>query len=211
MDPRIPVPATTFGPDARLRLVHLTMALLVLFSTVEVYVPYFGQHLQGLGPLAAGYLGAILAAGWTLGSIVCSGMSHRSGLITGIGPVFSLIGLVGLFFAGPVHSGAVTAVAAVGVALLLLGWGIGMAWPHLLTRVLQLTPEEDQDLAGSSVTTIQLTATAFGSALAGTVANVIGFSGSAGAGDLQSTARWMFGLFAVAPLAAVMTARYARH
>jgi MFS family permease len=204
------VPAATFAPDSRLRLVYVTMALLVLASTVEVYVPYFGQHLQGLGPLTAGYLGAVLAAGWTLGSIAYSGMSHRGGMIIAIGPVVSLAGLVGLFFAGPVHSGSVTAVAAVGVSLLLLGWGVGMAWPHLLTRVLQLTPEEDQDLAGSSVTTIQLTATAFGSALAGTVTNVVGFSDGTGAGGLQNTARWMFGLFALAPLAAVLTARSAR-
>ncbi|MCX4850644.1 MFS transporter [Streptomyces sp. NBC_00893] len=204
------IPATAFGPDARLRFVYLTMALLVLASTVEVYIPYFGQRLQGLGPLAAGYLGAVLAAGWTLGSIACSGMSHRSRSIIGISPVFSLAGLAVLFFAGPVHSGSVAAIAAVSLGLLLLGWGIGMGWPHLLTRVLQLAPDADQDLAGSSVTTIQLAATAFGSALAGTVANVVGFSDGAGTGDLQSTARWMFGLFALAPLAAVVTARHAR-
>ncbi|BBA95733.1 hypothetical protein RVR_719 [Actinacidiphila reveromycinica] len=149
----------------------------------------------------------MLAAGWTLGSIACSGMSHRGGTIIGAGPVFSLAGPVGLFLAGPAHSGAVAAVAAVGAALLLLGWGIGMAWPHLLTLVLRLTPEADQDLAGSSVTTIQLAATAFGSALAGTIANAIGFSGGEGAGGLSGTARWMFGLFALAPLAAVVTAR----
>ncbi|GAA3184378.1 MULTISPECIES: MFS transporter [Streptomyces] len=204
------VPATAFGPDARLRFVYLTMALLVLASTVEVYVPYFGQRLQGLGPLAAGYLGAVLAAGWTLGSIACSGMSHRSRTVIGVGPVVSLAGLVGLFFVGPAHSGTVAAIAAVSAGLLALGWGIGMAWPHLLTRVLQLAPDADQDLAGSSVTTVQLTATAFGSALAGTVANVVGFSDRVGTGDLQTTARWMFALFALAPLAAVMTARYAR-
>ncbi|MFE7560032.1 hypothetical protein [Kitasatospora sp. NPDC057500] len=108
----------------------------------------------------------------------------------------SLVGLAGLLLAGPVHSGTVAAIAAVSAALLVLGWGIGMAWPHLLTRVLQLTPDEDQDLAGSSVTTVQLTATAFGSALAGAVANVVGFSDGAGTGDLQSTARRMFALYA---------------
>ncbi|MFE7616441.1 MFS transporter [Streptomyces sp. NPDC057496] len=204
------IPATAFGPDARLRFVYLTMALLVLASTVEVYIPYFGQRLQGLGPLTAGYLGAVLAAGWTLGSIACSGMSHRSRSIIGISPVFSLAGLAVLFFAGPVHSGSVAAIAAVSFGLLVLGWGIGMGWPHLLTRVLQLAPDADQELAGSSVTTIQLAATAFGSALAGAVANVVGFSDGVGTGDLQSTARWMFALFALAPLAAVVTARYAR-
>lgn len=90
------------------------------------------------------------------------------------------------------------------------GWGIGMTWPHQLTRVLQLTPEKDQDLAGSSVTTIQLTATAFGSATAGVITNVVGFSDTAGIVGRQSATRWLFGLFTLAPVIAVLTARHAR-
>lgn len=205
------IPAAAFGDDARLRLVYLTMILLVIASTVEVFVPYFGQHLKDLSPLAAGYLGAVMAAGWTAGSIVCSGMEHRRGAVIAGAPAFSAVGLLALIFTGPVHADTVPAIAGFAAGLLLLGWGVGMAWPHLLTKVLQLVPHEDQDLAGSSVTTIQLTATAFGSALAGAITNVAGFANTNGIDTTQNAARWLFAIFALAPLLALLTARHARH
>ncbi len=53
-----------------------------------------------------------------------------------------------------------------------MGFGIGFGWPHLLTRILQVAPEADKDIAGASITTVQLFATAFGAALAGMTANL---------------------------------------
>lgn len=201
------IPAASFGPDPRLRMVYLTMALLVAATMVEVFVPYFGQRLQGLGPLTAGYLGAVLALGWTLGSIASSGAERRRSLVVAAAPAISLAGMLALVFAGPVASGAAPTLLAVAAALLLLGAGVGSAWPHLLTRVLQLVPEEDQALAGSSVTTIQLTATAFGSAVAGAVVNVAGFGEAAGVGGTQDAARWLFVVFTVLPLLAIVAIR----
>ncbi|MFJ1929367.1 MULTISPECIES: MFS transporter [unclassified Streptomyces] len=204
------VPAAAFGREPRLRVVYLTMALLVIAGTVEVFVPYFGQRLQGLGPLAAGYLGAVMAAGWTAASLTCSGIERRRGLIIAIAPAFSALGLIALIFTGPVHSDGAVPIGGVALGLLLLGWGIGMAWPHLTTMVLQLVPDSDQGLAGSSVTTIQLTATAFGSAIAGAVTNVAGFSDSAGINGTQTAARWLFAIFTLAALFALATVRSAR-
>lgn len=204
------LPRATFAPGSTLRLVYLTMALLVIASTVEVFVPFFGQRLQGLGPLAAGYLGAVMAAGWTAGSIACSGLGHRRGTVIAVAPGFSVAGLALLVVVGPVHASSAPAIGAIAVGLFLLGWGVGMAWPHLLTRVLQLVPDADQALAGSSVTAIQLTATAFGSALAGAIANVAGFSDAAGIDGVQTAARWLFALFTLAAIAAWLAARSAR-
>jgi hypothetical protein len=39
---------------------------------------------------------------------------------------------------------------------------------------LQVAPEADKDIAGASITTVQLFATAFGAALAGMTANLAG-------------------------------------
>lgn len=203
------IPAASFGPDPRLRLVYLTMALLVAATMVEVFVPYFGQRLQGLGPLAAGYLGAVLSLGWTLGSIASSGVERRRWLVVTAAPAISLVGMATLVVTGPVAAGTAPALLGIAAGLLLLGWGVGSAWPHLLTRVLQLVPEQDQGLAGSSVTTIQLTATAFGSAVAGAVVNVAGFGEGVGIDGTQGAARWLFLVFAALPLLAIVAVRRA--
>ncbi|WP_430335818.1 hypothetical protein [Rhodococcus sp. ACT016] len=197
------MPAATFGSDRRLRAVYVTMAALVIASTVEVFAPYFGQHLQGLQPLEAGCVGAAMAAGWTAGSLALSGATARRALVIRMAPLFSVAGLEVLAFVGPVRSGALWIVIAVVVGLVLLGWGVGMAWPHLLTSVLQLSGGEDQERAGASVTIVQLTATAFGSALAGMVVNATGFGDP---GHTASAARWLFVSFILAAVVASIAA-----
>ncbi|MCU1639909.1 MAG: transporter [Nocardia sp.] len=201
------LPAAAFGPDRRLRLVYITMSVLVIASSVEVFVPYFGQHLQGLSPLEAGYFGAAMAAGWTAGSLLFSGVSARRGLLIGLAPVSCVLGLAILIAAGPTttHSPAILLIIVTG--LVLLGGGIGAVFPHLLTDVFQLAGDRDQDLAGSSATIVQLTATAFGSALAGTVANLAGFTDPAATAH---AARWLFAVFLIPAVLAWLASRLIR-
>ena len=107
----------------------------------------------------------------------------------------------------PVPSGGHwQALAPIVIALLLVGFGIGFGWPHLLTRILQVAPEADKDIAGASITTVQLFATAFGAALAGMTANLAGLNDPGGAVGAASAARWLFLAFALAPLLAVFSA-----
>ncbi|OKJ29806.1 MFS transporter [Streptomyces sp. CB01580] len=197
------LPRAAFGPDRRLRLTYVTMAGLVVASCVEVFVPFFGQRLQGLGPLGAGYLGAAMAAGWTLGSVVLSGATARRALVVATAPVFSLVGLVVLVAVAPVRSSGVAAVSSVAAGLVLFGWGVGAAWPHLLTDVLRLSGDGDQDVAGASTTTVQLTATSFGSAVAGMVANASGFADPATTAD---AARHLYAVFLVPAAVALIGA-----
>lgn len=83
---------------------------------------------------------------------------------------------------------------------------MGLAWPHLLTRVFQVAPAGEQDLAAASITTVQLFATALGAALAGMVANLAGLTDPGGIAGMASAAGWLFGVFALAPIFAVFTA-----
>ena len=62
--------------------------------------------------------------------------------------------------------------APICLALVAIGMGVGLAWPHLLTRVFHVAPDGEQDLASASITTVQLFATALGAALAGMSAAV---------------------------------------
>ncbi|MFI1912684.1 hypothetical protein [Nocardia sp. NPDC020380] len=118
-----------------------------------------------------------------------------------------MLGLVILVFAGPIASQSISVVMVVALGLVLLGWGIGAVFPHLLTDVLRLAGDRDQDLAGASATTVQLTATAFGSALAGTIANLGSFSDSA---HTASAARWLYLIFLVPAVLAAPVARLVR-
>ena len=126
-------------------------------------MPYFLQLLHGQSPLISGYIAAAMAAGWTLSEILSSGW-HGAGIRRAIvsGPLFVLVGLLALAILMPVPSGGHwQALAPIVIALLLVGFGIGFGWPHLLTRILQVAPEADKDIAGASITTVQLFATAF--------------------------------------------------
>lgn len=79
--------------------------------------------------------------------------------------------------------------------LLLVGLGIGVAWPHLVTNVFKETPASEQWLAAGSITTVQLYATAFSAAVAGMVANPVGLSDPGGAKGASGAAHLLFGLF----------------
>jgi MFS family permease len=185
---------------------YLVMTLLIIGLGCELFVPYLLQHLHGQTPLAAGYITAAAAAGWTLSEVASSGWTGRraDGAII-CGPLILAAGLLLLLFTVPVAFGLPWLnISGVVLGLTLAGFGIGLGWPHLLTRVLQQAPEEDREKAGASITVVQSFAAALGAALAGTVANFAGVDkGDSGA---ASAAFWMFLLFAVPALLAVWIA-----
>ncbi|WP_027014757.1 MFS transporter [Comamonas composti] len=183
--------------------IYACVALLLLGTTTEIFVPYFLQTLHGLSPLAAGYLTAAMAAGWSAGSLLSSG---RSGVMTlrlqRAGPVLCAVSLVALGVLVPLNAAAWSPAWLLGLLALALGGvgaGVGMGWPHLLTRVLTVAPRGQEDMASAAITTVQLYGMAVGAALAGLVANMAGLTQPGGVAGAQSAAVWLFGLFALAP------------
>jgi MFS family permease len=200
------LPAATFTGDNRLRLLYGALALLMIAATPEIFISYFAQHLQGIGPLAAGYLATAIAAGWTSASLLLSGTERRS-LVIQAGPIVSAVGLTVLVAVGSLHDNSILVTGGVALGFVLLGWGIGMAWPHLSTAVLSVVSDDDQELAGASVTTVQLTAAAAGAAVAGAIANVTGFSDPGGVVGAQHAAQVLYPVMLAAPLAAFALVR----
>jgi MFS family permease len=202
------LPSTTFGADGRLRWLYVAMAMLTVTATPEIFVAYFGQRLQGLGPLAAGYLATAIAAGWTTASLLLSDVdARRRRRYVTVAPLVVFAGLALLAVVGPMESGALVVVGGIALGFVLLGWGIGMAWPHLITGVLQVVPAEQQGLAGASVTTIQLATAAVAAAVGATIVNLAGFSepGVVGAHD---AAQWLY--LAMLPVPALIGIAYWR-
>lgn len=202
------LPRNTFRRGSHHAALYVTISLLAIGMTCEVFVPYFLQRLHGQSPLASGYMSALMAAGWTVSEIISAGWKGakmRASIL--LGPLFVLAGLVLLALTLPVPSAGTWGIMSpILLGLSLVGFGIGFGWPHLLTRILQVAATEDKDVAAASITTVQLFATALGAALAGMIVNVNGFNDGTLTG-VTSSAYWLMMLLAIAPLIAVFTAR----
>ena len=68
------LPRAAFGPGP-LKWMYLGIGVLMAATMVDMYVPLFGQRLAHMTPLAAGFLGAVIAVGWTLSEIVSASVS----------------------------------------------------------------------------------------------------------------------------------------
>lgn len=203
------LPDGAFQMTSALGALYAMMSLLaVTVTSSEIFVPLFLQVLHAQTPLFAGYLAALMAAGWTVGSISSSGLNSRGvsrALV--ISPILGAVGMMVLAVLMPVRTGGDWLVLApVCVALFGIGLGVGLAWPHLLTRVLQVAPAHQQDIASASITTVQLFATALGAALAGMIANLAGLTEPGGVTGTANAARWLFAVFALCPLLCVLIA-----
>lgn len=69
------LPHSVFGPGP-LKWIYLTMSVQMVAAMVTTYVPLFGQRLGNLTPVAAGFLGASLAVGWTASEIVSASVNN---------------------------------------------------------------------------------------------------------------------------------------
>ncbi|MDR7342762.1 MFS family permease [Pantoea alhagi] len=203
------LPRDALRMNSPLLALYITMGLLIIGMTSETFIPYFLQILHGQTPLISGYLAALMAAGWTVSEIWSSGWQGRGiKRAIGIGPVLVLAGMVLLALITPrAAAGDWRVLCLIGLGLTLVGFGIGLGWPHLLTRILQIAPADDQDAAATSITTVQLFATALGSAVAGVLANAGGLSEPGGAQGASSAAWLLFAVMAAAPLLSLLSAK----
>lgn len=190
-------------------LLLATMSLLVIAVTsTEIFVPLFLQVLHGQSPLSAGYIAAAMAAGWTAGSIAGSGLRGRNAdRVIVLAPLIAFIAMILLIvLVPPPSTGGWLPLTLISLSLVSVGVGIGICWPHLLTRVLQVAPADEQDLASASMTTMQLVATALCAPIAGMVANLAGLTDPGGVAGTSNAAFWLFAVFAVTPAVAFLSA-----
>ena len=185
------LPRAAFGPGP-LKWMYVMVGLLMAATMVDMYVPLFGQRLAHLMPLAAGFLGAVLAVGWTLAELLSASVGRQR-------VVVRLVTVAPLVMAGGLALAAVTYRNWV-VALFIVGAGVGIAWPHLSAWIMGAVDDPvEAGAAAAAINTVQLISGAFGAGLAGIVVNI------ARGGDV-ATARWLFAVFAVLAVLASVSA-----
>jgi hypothetical protein len=183
------LPASVFG-SGPLKWIYLTMAVLMMAVMIDTYVPLFGQRLGHLTPVAAGFLGASLAIGWTVSEIVSASLNNPRavGAVVLAAPLVMAAGLA----LGAITQRANASIGLVGVwalSLLIAGTGIGMAWPHLSARAMDSVDDPaESGAAAAAINTVQLISAAFGAGLAGVVVN------TATGGEVVE-ARWLYAAF----------------
>lgn len=196
------------NPRTELGAAYGAMMMLAFGVNTEIFVPYFLQVLHGMTPLHAGYLSAVMSAGWTTGSVLSSGGGEgRVRLCMRAGPLLMAFSLVILSVLMPVHDEAGGAVVVLGLCLTAMGLGIGIAWPHLGPRIFAFAPEGEKDVAAASITIVLMTTYAFGSALGGVVTNLAGIADPGGVAGASDAAGWLFTIFTLPPMLAAMLIR----
>ena len=203
------LPTGACNPTTQIGSTYAVMAAMLVGITAEIFVPYFLQTLHGMQPLYAGYLSAVLTAGWTVGSMGVSGagaVAARRSLA--MGPVCLAAGLAGLALLMPTISlPTLLPLGLIGLCLVSMGVGIGLCWPHLGARVFSVADEGEKDLAAASITMVVMVANAFGSALGGMVTNLAGLTVPGGVPGAAHAAPWLFGGFLLAPAMAAWAVR----
>ncbi|WP_427789654.1 MFS transporter [Brevundimonas diminuta] len=196
------LPRRSFSLRMPLGALYLTIALLMAGMQAEIFVPYLLQTLHAQSPLWAGYLAALMAFGWTFATLVSSRWQGGSGKrLLLAGPLLMLVGLILMSVFLPIRTaGGAGVLVGVCLGLFLVGFGIGLVWPALVTRVFQNAPDDERDLTSGAMTTVQLFAIAMGAAGAGMIANVAGIATPGGVEGAVSAAFWLSTLFAAAPI-----------
>jgi hypothetical protein len=190
------LPSGAYRPGNVLGAVSLAMALMVGATTAVLFLPYVATEVGRYPPIVGGYLSAIVSLSWTAGAFVSASAegkwAERSIVF---GSIAVVLGLVGVGSALIVGSFSLVAVA---LALVVVGGGIGLAWAHLGNLMMAHAQETERDVSSAFISTNQMIAQAFASALAGMIANLAGFADPAlGAPGAVRAIAWLFLSFAL--------------
>ena len=209
------MPAGTFSPGSPMSGLFGLTLLLGIVVTSDIFAPLFLQRVHGFTPLWAGYLTALVAAGWSISAIATSGWTGtRVRRSIALAPIVMFASMLGLAFTlGSTGDGTLVLVLA-GVALTALGVGIGSAFQHLSTRILLTTTAADNDRTSAALGMVQLFASGFGAAIGGVAVNAAGLPFAQTPADVAWVAQVLFVVFAILaalgiPVAAMVTRREA--
>ncbi|GAA4661849.1 MFS transporter [Bartonella pachyuromydis] len=153
---------------------------LILITTItvysmELYFPLFLQELHEQTPLIAGYIASLMSLGWTCGSLSSASISTKKVRRFIIySPLLNLFCISILLWRVPTNTSTSEDILIICCSLFSIGISTGIAWPHLLKRILQCAKDEDALRASVSLTSVQLFSAALSAALAGTITNLAG-------------------------------------
>lgn len=201
------LPDGTFSLASPMSGLFALILLLGVIVTSDIFAPLFLQRVHGLSPLWAGYLTALVAGGWSVSAITTAGWTgSRVRAIIVAAPVVMLVASVALGFALSRDGGGWPSIALAGLALFVLGVGIGPAFQQLSARVLATTTATDNDRTSAGLGMVQLFASGLGAAIGGVAVNAAGLPFASDASGVAQVAGVLFTVFAVLAFIAIPVA-----
>ncbi|MBB3915080.1 MFS transporter [Rhizobium fabae] len=186
--------------------VYLTMLAMTVVLVSDVFIPYFLQTLHGVTPIVSGYLVALVALGWTFAAFLSSSLSGKrahAAIVTGVFIETAATASLAIFLAGDNPDGHMLLVVPASICMLMMGFGVGLGWAHLVAMVLKLVADKEQDKASSAIPTMSSLGGAFGAALAGVIANGAGLVDPGGIAGALSAAHWLYLVMALPGVLAI--------
>ena len=169
----------------------MTFVLCLSMMSFLVYGPILLIRLYALTPLEAGLVVVTESLGWTAGAFFLSGLAPaQEGRLIRLGSALLLAGLMAMAWFVP--SGPLWLVV---VAAFCCGAGFGMMWGYIIKLVVAHADHDDRDRAGSLLPSAQQTGFALGAALAGIIANALGFEQMTRTEEYRTAAFWLFAGF----------------
>ncbi len=181
-----------------LTIVFLTMASAMSFV---VYGPYILQKVHGLSPLSAGLMVAAESLSWSLAAMLCSRLPQNTSwrlYLIPIGVFTALLGVYGIALF--LYGGSLWLLS---IAIFLAGAGFGIFWADISSVIIESGSKEEQDRRSGAIPTLQMCGGAFGPAVAGIPAAIIGFKENADLEIIEQTAYWVHAIFV--PVLAIST------
>jgi MFS family permease len=176
----------------------LILTVSIAYSPLQVFMPIFLQSLHGLDPLSSGYMVAGGSLGWTAISLMVAGFSApATDRLLVAGPAMMAAGLLGIALLLPLEPAVI-----VFPAIFMVGAGIGSCWAFIAQRVMAGARKGEEDVAASSIATVQQTGFALGAAVSGLIANAAGLSAGLNRTDVGQAAFWVPTCFVLAALVA---------
>ena len=169
----------------------MVFALSVATTGFWAYGPLILKILFGTQPIVSGYILAIEAVAWSLGTLAVSTapVSADRWLIR-LGATSIALGAGG--FALVVPAGLL---AGMVLCALLQGLGFGLCWPSIVHRLARFADDIERPLAVTSPETMQRIGYAVGAAAVGIAANLSGLAAGISVAAAKAAAFWIFAAF----------------
>jgi len=139
-------------------------------AAASVFVPYLVQIGHGTSAFAAGQFAALSSIAWSVSAFTIRNLASRKTNVWIVtGPLLLALGLGVLTF----WTQTPLMVSAIG--LVAIGCGFGTSYGFYAERIVNHAEENEHDLTSGAIPTLESIGASFGAALAGLIANLVGF------------------------------------